>query len=522
MDSGTNTLYGDLLLDDDCLFADRGESKIHFTKNERAVLLALSRNPNRLLTRSRLLDEISAHEDRSDRYIDFLVNRLRLKLGDDPKSPIFINTRYGEGYVWVATPSAAPPPADVLLVIASKLPAQGDPMARSAAALVERLRETIGVSVGPQRMILADEAWCPYTADRPCHLLNLSFQTDDEVLGCVVTLREFPSKRIVTSLILEIEPRNFPNLATQVNRIADAMLDVLHRRLGHVSTGLGLAPSDTLEARLHAASSVLLGSNPRWAQGAQLAKERAQDPLSADRALQWCMHLFSTLTVASPFESIKLAERQRMEREIEATVLAHLPAVEDNPLLMFAAAKLLYFVDRGHLDLAEDLAERSLALTGDSTVSLALMGQLRGARGRFDEAVHYFDQGAKRVDLGPDFQLHIRVMKCLALLAAGNRAMLDLALLEVDTEPPCPSHIACMVDWTFSPHERDLSPSSAQALAAIGPAGAANALEYAYFTSARQIIPQQARANVMRGLIAQVTRIHGPQVVPPFLVRTLG
>ena len=98
--------YGDLILDEACLFAVRHGAKFTFTRNERALLLVLSRNPQRLLSRSHLLDQIEPEDhERSDRYIDFLVNRLRAKLGDDPRSPAFIRTQYGEGYIWIATPS---------------------------------------------------------------------------------------------------------------------------------------------------------------------------------------------------------------------------------------------------------------------------------------------------------------------------------------------------------------------------------------------------------------------------------
>jgi len=56
----------------------------------------------------RLLDEVASESDISDRNIDFLVNRLRTKPGDSAKSPKYIATQYGEGYVWIAaSPSAA-------------------------------------------------------------------------------------------------------------------------------------------------------------------------------------------------------------------------------------------------------------------------------------------------------------------------------------------------------------------------------------------------------------------------------
>src|ERR1700761_1226885 len=134
--------FGDLILDETCLFARRNGETIQFTRNERALLLAFSRNPHRLMTRSRLLDAVASPDsDASDRNIDFLVNRLRTKLGDSAKSPKYIATKYGEGYVWIAAPSAVPvaaprlAPVAGLLAIVPAAPQQGDGLNRQSAAL---------------------------------------------------------------------------------------------------------------------------------------------------------------------------------------------------------------------------------------------------------------------------------------------------------------------------------------------------------------------------------------------------
>ena len=97
MNNAQDLRFGDLVLDETCLFAVRNGRTIQFTRNERALLRALIRNPHRLMRRDRLLDEIASESDVSDRNIDFLVNRLRTKLGDSAKSPTYIATRYGEG-----------------------------------------------------------------------------------------------------------------------------------------------------------------------------------------------------------------------------------------------------------------------------------------------------------------------------------------------------------------------------------------------------------------------------------------
>lgn len=512
--------FGDLILDETCLFASRNGETIQFTRNERALLLALTRNPNRLMRRGHLLDEIASESDVSDRNIDFLVNRLRAKLGDSAKSPKYIATQYGEGYVWIAAPSPATP-IDALLVIGSAFGPQGHPFSQQASSLVDQLRDMISAGVGVGHDVVVAESWHP-GADKLRYLLQMSFLAGSEQLDCAAILREMPSRRIVKAFRLNLDMADHASFTGEANRVANDVIAALSQAVIDASTGLGTPVDEPLELRLHKAASLLSVSNPSWlASGEQLGRDRAQDPLNADIALQWCLHLFARVILTSPFGGMSLEERYRIESEIDATVLECLPAVEANPLLMLAAAKLLYFINRGHLELAEDLAERAFARTADFAAALPIMGQLRYARGRFDEAVEFFDRGVAMAELGPALHLHMRVLKCIALLAAGDRAALDAAAVEIGNMGPlCPPEIALMIGWMIA--APDQKPPAAGALAALGPAGAESAIEYLYFTSARHLISEHARANVMGGLIAHVTRLHGAQAIPAFVLRSIG
>src|SRR5690606_20849951 len=105
-DDGEQRRYGDLVFGETLLFAARGANEqLRFTRHERALLELFMQNPNRLLSRGHILDAIThTGSDISDRNVDFLVNRLRAKLGDSARAPRFIATQYGEGYVWIAKP----------------------------------------------------------------------------------------------------------------------------------------------------------------------------------------------------------------------------------------------------------------------------------------------------------------------------------------------------------------------------------------------------------------------------------
>ncbi|MBX7218768.1 MAG: response regulator transcription factor [Blastocatellia bacterium] len=73
---------------------------LNLTPLEFDLLLCLVRSPDRVLSRDRLLDEISGRDyEVFDRSIDVHISSLRRKLGDDPKNPRFIKTVRTAGYL---------------------------------------------------------------------------------------------------------------------------------------------------------------------------------------------------------------------------------------------------------------------------------------------------------------------------------------------------------------------------------------------------------------------------------------
>ena len=77
-------------------------SEVPLTAMEFDLLQAFAANPNRVLTRDRLLD--LAHRgdsDPFDRSIDIRVTRIRKKIEADPANPVVIKTVRGAGYMFV-------------------------------------------------------------------------------------------------------------------------------------------------------------------------------------------------------------------------------------------------------------------------------------------------------------------------------------------------------------------------------------------------------------------------------------
>lgn len=75
---------------------------VELTTNEFTALDLLTRQPGRVMDRDHILQALSGMDsDAFNRSVDITMSRLRHKLGDDPRSPIFIRTVRGAGYVFI-------------------------------------------------------------------------------------------------------------------------------------------------------------------------------------------------------------------------------------------------------------------------------------------------------------------------------------------------------------------------------------------------------------------------------------
>ncbi|WP_323844545.1 response regulator [Microbulbifer magnicolonia] len=77
-------------------------SRVDLTPKEYAVLSALARSPNCVITQTHLLEEIWGPGHKNDtHYLRIIVSHLRQKLGDDPTEPKYIKTEAGVGYRFI-------------------------------------------------------------------------------------------------------------------------------------------------------------------------------------------------------------------------------------------------------------------------------------------------------------------------------------------------------------------------------------------------------------------------------------
>jgi len=77
----------------------RNDEKIALTSGEFALLKIFVEHPNRVLSRDAIIDQLKGFERSPyDRSVDIRVTRLRRKIEEDPTSPVYIHTVWGEGY----------------------------------------------------------------------------------------------------------------------------------------------------------------------------------------------------------------------------------------------------------------------------------------------------------------------------------------------------------------------------------------------------------------------------------------
>ena len=132
-----------------CLDAEGKE--VTLTRAEFSLLLALARQPGRVLSRDELTHVVAGRgAEPDDRSVDVLISRLRRKIEPDPKAPRIIVTMPGEGYKFTAKPQvvatnpvmAAPSSAAAAIPVTKDVPVDGSSVQHAKAGGTECEKES--------------------------------------------------------------------------------------------------------------------------------------------------------------------------------------------------------------------------------------------------------------------------------------------------------------------------------------------------------------------------------------------
>ncbi len=96
----TNELkISDIVINLDKYEIYKGEELVPLTKREFELVLFLAENKDQIFSREELLQKVWNYEYYGDvRTVDVTIRRLRIKIEDNPESPVYILTKRGVGY----------------------------------------------------------------------------------------------------------------------------------------------------------------------------------------------------------------------------------------------------------------------------------------------------------------------------------------------------------------------------------------------------------------------------------------
>ena len=226
-----------------------------------------------------------------------------------------------------------------------------------------------------------------------------------------------------------------------------------------------------LPLRMQAAAVLLGPPNDPWEENERRAAlARGEDPADPAAALMWAMTRYARLMFPPDWAAADLEGYGAVQEEIEGLVFASLQAARGDPILSVAAAQLLLWTGRGHMDLAEELAQAALSSTTAFAAALPVLGQVRGYRGDTDVALRLFDEARALAEPGSEFEVYLLVLRCRMLLARGDAEALRAQLAELDRIKPATR--AQLALPTVLAGDGGLSREAREQLAALDPEAA--------------------------------------------------
>jgi tetratricopeptide (TPR) repeat protein len=497
---------------------DESGSTVRFTRAERLLLRKLTQNARSVLSRDDLLDAVSGPgSDVADRNIDFVINRLRRKLKDPARKPIYIGTQYGEGYVWIARRSREPNELTGAFLVVG--PVRGlnylGPFTELARSYAEELRGNLDDQTARDRRIVLDED-CPspdfVDGEKPLFAVELSFVSVGDRLDCAVTLKRFISGEIIRisrHTIAQASPSISPKV---VELTASAIIGAIWDALTYHNTSPAAPSDEPLAVRMHDAA-LLLADTASWRETqrrVQATLGTNPDDYRAKLMLATCLHskYVCSGTALLPANDFRAQD----EDEIERLVLSSLPHLQDNPVFMMAAGKLLYFLERGHRSLAIKIAEDAFQSTTAFAISFAILGQMRMFEGDFETALSLYDQGLELCRGGTEFEVYLLVLKCVALLADDRReALADSLDLLYGKKPGAREALSI---FFVPPLATKIEPEVQAILDRLDKVHARGMLVYLNYLFARLFRFVPHRENILRGLLLLLLDRFGPAVIP--------
>ena len=493
---------------------------VDFTRSEARLLSYMAQNRNQVLSRSQILDAISEPgSEKNDRTVDFLINRLRRKLNDKSAEPQFIQTRYGEGYVWVGPqPRSADDIGDAFAVLGpvrgldllGPYADVGNSFAQSIfAALKAEMTDDHEAIMLPDFDILGRAGGAA-----PQLSVELTFFQNGAGAECVVSVRSHDTNRIVGARRQPMS--NGADDLAGMRKTAQTIIGLLlagYWRAG-VSDAATTAP---LSVAIQEPAKKPKNAAAAWSvTDVRLRALRAEQPDDPATKILYATHLHSKYAVCGPdLFGNGTATCATDEAEIESLVLDTLEFAQTQPEYAMMAAKLLYFVDPGYRNLAIEIMEVAHRSHPSVASSLTIFGQMRAFCGQTDAAVDCLVQAAVLCQRGTDTHIYTLVFLCQALQAGGDRDRLNHHLKDLYQAVPA---AAFFFEVLFSDPEKPSLRAKATTLM-LSKKRARAILMHTYYISARLFEQQAHRERAIHTPLALFQKRFGRTVVPDEVAR---
>ena len=518
--------YGNLAFDADFVFViTPDQQKIKFTRYERALLTHFVQHRHLLQSRDRLLsvlNNISSTDN--DRNIDYLLSRLRKKLGDSARNPQYIATQYGEGYMWVAK-LLNKPIDDAEQIYLSLGPVYGASgggvMAMRSLHFVDGLQRALRECFGPLRRIEQLPAQngggnaIPIKHQNASYAIELSFLSIKNSGTCSLLVLNRRTGRVYGSLRHDLGSSESQEVtAGAFNTLASTIKDTLwDSQIFRESEDHSIS-SDPINLGIYKASKLFEPGVDNFLEVEKKLRQRLDDhPDDARTAIMLASNLYTQ------HQSIDIIQAPDWATEVELLILDHLPGIQNDALYLASAAERLDSF--GHHELAESLAERALEIGPSFAASYMVLGGIKVNRGLIDEGIAFYDLSIEMTDHDSLFYILLISLKSIAYQAVSEHEKVREIMPHVISLEP-DDFRKTVLQLVFLTANVKTFRAEAMSLAKALPREVIGRLLTSMHTLfCAPFHHESHRVNIFQGVIELYSELHGEGVIPDVIKKSM-
>lgn len=516
--------FSDMTFDTNLVSAfSHTKGEIKFSKYERALLSFFVAHPGQLVTRAKLLDCLQTlGSETLDRNIDYLISRLRRKLGDSAKNPKFIATQYGEGYLWVGK-SSLETKGQIEQTYLAIGPIYGIDRAHlmydEAGQFVTLLTAALKKELGPQRKIrllttddyernFKEEEEQPQTV----YSLALSFLALHGSFTCSLVVLCRTSGQVFGSFRHNLEVTRHDNESAAISSLAQKIKErIWFKQIFRIDDQSALN-SDPLTVGVYKASKLFYPFTDKFNEVESILRERlSENPENHHAAIM----LVSVMHTRSVDRAILNAD---WKHEAESLIIDHLSGIQNDALYLASAAERLH--DFGHYELAEQLAMRALSIGPAFAACYMVIGRIKVHQGLIQEGLTYYQHSLELSEKDSLFFIMLNTMMAIAFKALGNQMKFQKIMAYVTAMEEDKVRKISLEIFSFAGDQSSFKREVAVRAKSLTKEAARHFLKQFYTLAAELFHQEIHRRNILIDVVKFYTDIHSNDVVPDIITQS--